>query len=105
LYNGGKTMSNTIDYRVTIDATERRATFTDTHHNEPIITGGITPGELAALYRDIACYFLEMAHNTEEADAYFTPAYNSRYEWEQVFKMFKGGYHNGIIQREEEQRR
>ena len=95
-------MKNT-DYKITFDKENNRATFEDVSKKEVLYKTEARFEDVAEMYRFMACYFLEMAYHTEHTHTYDTPpVYTSREEWRQIMKMFKGGYHNGIIQPEEE---
>jgi len=96
-------MKKSIEYKITFDETQNRATFEDIRRKEPLYRGAATFEDIAEMYRFIACYFLEMAHYMEHNNTFDTPPiYTSGKEWEQLRKMMKGWYHDGFIHTEEE---
>jgi len=95
-------MNKGITYKITFNQSENKATFTDTRRKKPLYIGGTEPGELAEMYRYIACYFLQMAHYEDYPNTWTTPKYYSGDEWEQIHRMMKGWYHNGFVDSKEE---
>lgn len=80
-------MNKGITYKITFNQSENKATFTDTRRKKPLYIGGTEPGELAEMYRYIACYFLQMAHYEDYPNTWTTPKYYSGDEWEQIHRM------------------
>lgn len=92
-------MKKSIDYRITVDEEGDRVIFEDLTNGKTLYSGPGNYWDEAELYRYIAVYFLSKAYFTEHCNTYDNPpAFTSKQEWQQIYKMIEGWYHNGFLQ-------